>query len=1272
MAKKSDSQKQLIRHKKLLKKKAKATRKSKSKSNNINDKKYKAFDFDKMFNIGNNDKYYESIKNNFSVRLKPYSKIDTAAIFSSLLLNPDYQSSQYRLEKAISICLSFCLGDKKPDYDVVKFILDKSTELFSMMEDPAEDVFISILWFEDEPYKVSTGLWEGGIYQTQLFLDFIEDAPNNQTNIPIKNKLRAILKISDLIITRLNLHVNEIGAEYQVKTINYAELKKIDDLISQVTISSFSDSKYLPSIDISNVELYKQELGASDLEENPFFVFDNKKSLLLLPSAILACIKRQIITFIRLCYSDELLDSLFFNYQAKKIRQIKLLKKFQDIPIEFYKIRDIDGWGYFEAIIDFDKGYFFHFIFLVENLSAIDNNWFYGLSKPKKDLEQHIEKSIANAKYYAIEKQSGRKGCTILVPCGYGKGFAMGLDFKFDNQWMLASINSHDLETISKDSDCTPHRVWRIIESLEQIHSMGARIVNLNGFLNLYAYAKKHDYCLIPHESFQDSELNPSNVSITIGSNYQVELRQKVLKDLEKLKIYHYKHGWLKVIRGFSDSLFSKNEKYNIYCPEEIDRKLLQCVYVDNDYQLWIEQNIIEKIDFSIQFLFFESALSWIEKIITIIKKFGLTIPNNLNVWHLSFDFSDDFGKIQDCPSSEEILSCFSNEFIEPVLYSKFETKFADGLRQEHNYSEQALILSLLSCICDSNKIINYKELLNEIIENLDSRYIHLFAANNYREFFISEREEPICIERTDDNNIKLNLGWRCRDRSEGNTVEGKTECTNYLGTLVEAIWNILKKKLSSLDREKLIYNLLVNIEKSDRQKERWKRTIKANLALKEDKENLCSVVQEKIMSLNGASLSSRLVIEMAICECPLIGGKEAGILDIQELMGLASSMHHYGGLSESINYDAIQPKLIISTFGDVMFYPDFYDTVLKSYVNKLNESELSSSIENYAEHFIEPTPVGTINHLFEKEFIEAWLDEFGFSFDGVRLFVDTLEDYGFKKNELVYKASYQELLGLFDDDFLDIAKIIIQHLSIYPRNLWQTIPAPFKESDWQPWRFRRRFSLIMRPIVRFDDNNFLISPQHIRNAVIYLGRSCHYAALDENHFSSKLMKKWIGDTRKTNGLAFNTKVASKFQELGWIVREEIKLTEVLNQKLKEDFGDIDVLAWNQKQKVIAVIECKDLEFAKTEGEIARQLYEFKGQLNEKGKKDRLLKHVHRLQVLNENINKLSKFTRIDCDKIVIKGYVVFSNTVPMVFNGNRSYKDEIEFLTFEQLENTA
>lgn len=119
---------------------------------------------------------------------------------------------------------------------------------------------------------------------------------------------------------------------------------------------------------------------------------------------------------------------------------------------------------------------------------------------------------------------------------------------------------------------------------------------------------------------------------------------------------------------------------------------------------------------------------------------------------------------------------------------------------------------------------------------------------------------------------------------------------------------------------------------------------------------------------------------------------------------------------------------------------------------------------------------------------------------------------------------------------------------------------------------------------------------------------------------------------------------------------------------MEKDYGDIDVLAWDIDKKVVFVIECNDLEFTKNQSEIARQIFEFKGQLNSKGKQDRLLKHVKRMETLKANINGLSDFTDINTG-LVIKGFVVFSNTVPMIFDENRLHKDLIEFLTFEQID---
>ena len=88
---------------------------------------------------------------------------------------------------------------------------------------------------------------------------------------------------------------------------------------------------------------------------------------------------------------------------------------------------------------------------------------------------------------------------------------------------------------------------------------------------------------------------------------------------------------------------------------------------------------------------------------------------------------------------------------------------------------------------------------------------------------------------------------------------------------------------------------------------------------------------------------------------------------------------------------------------------------------------------------------------------------------------------------------------------------------------------------------------------------------------------------------------------------------------------------------------------------------------AYADGEIAKQLYEFKGQKNSRGKKDILLKHVKRVEELEKDLQGLANFTSLDT-KLQIKGLIVFSNIVPMVFDETRSYKEKIDFISYDDL----
>ncbi len=72
-------------------------------------------------------------------------------------------------------------------------------------------------------------------------------------------------------------------------------------------------------------------------------------------------------------------------------------------------------------------------------------------------------------------------------------------------------------------------------------------------------------------------------------------------------------------------------------------------------------------------------------------------------------------------------------------------------------------------------------------------------------------------------------------------------------------------------------------------------------------------------------------------------------------------------------------------------------------------------------------------------------------------------------------------------------------------------------------------------------------------------------------------------------------------------------------------FGDIDVLAWREGSPRVLAIECKDVEFRKTFGEVAEQLADFRGELKPNGKPDVLRRHLDRIDLLAANADAVAR-----------------------------------------------
>jgi hypothetical protein len=197
---------------------------------------------------------------------------------------------------------------------------------------------------------------------------------------------------------------------------------------------------------------------------------------------------------------------------------------------------------------------------------------------------------------------------------------------------------------------------------------------------------------------------------------------------------------------------------------------------------------------------------------------------------------------------------------------------------------------------------------------------------------------------------------------------------------------------------------------------------------------------------------------------------------------------------------------------------------------------------------------------------------------------------------------------------------------------------------------------VLRRPLLQVDEENdptVVFAPGLVRDALYMMIRSFHSGEIPSLQVTSAAMGEWIGHANNVQRKEFNTTVALRMGDLGWQAEPEVNVTKILGRQLDRNYGDIDVLAWHPESGRVLAMECKDLQYNKTIGQVAEQLADFRGGLQSNGKPDHLRRHLDRLDVLNANKTDLMKHLRL-MSPIQLEGHLVFRNLVPMQFSWER------------------
>ncbi len=1202
---------------------------------------------------------------NLERQLDPFHPVKSAALVAGLLTEPSFQANTLRLERLIHLLIAFGSGRKKPrDRDISRWLnKELGMTIFSQFEDPLEDVFVSNVITDEGNVRIFEGTWESSDFYLQRILNVVEKMPDDQDFLQMKLEIRALLKLSEEITTRRQLARFSSGGGEPKGTMKIPSLEKLKQLRQTLTFSTaeldhlgVSPSDLSPFIFESNLrsQLKKQAIGDSLLEQCPI-VYDATKWTVLLPTAISIAVRRHVLDGIASRGYQESFNKHFTEEYWNFLSETPLLGtlKHRNEPIFPKKI---SGKIVFDFVMGIDEGRYLQVISIVDGIEGYLNHGFSASEQDEKELSKEIDIKVKEAKSHFCHQKGFKQGMTLLIGCGYGRPSIFYHSQETAN-WWVEIVSAPERYILGWISESSPFLLWKLAKQKRFLRDQGISIHNINGFLNLYSWWLDTDYMLL----HSDIELGGDPIRLVIPTNCLLETRKKVRSECDRHVLPLPSGQFARVQKGPETYFKEKDDSPQYRCIDSALRGELRGAWVGEKVVWWLAvEPGKSKLSRNTVLRLFEAVYHWMERAAPI---FEDCIQGNVfQVVMIVLDFNE-MHQDQADPVPAHLLPSLlsvSTDREKSAVRVSFRDPFLGGVRNPKNEAERNIIKTILIGVLrlldiDSRSDEELDCLVQKIVPNEDARYVHTFEAKCFRDYIQSyDFPKGIKVDKADNTISQLEVGCVIKNIWSGDRFTEANESVSFLNKVVDVIWKRIRTRLKTLDRANLIEYAFRNIEGNDIEQTRWDNTIRATLALHEKKGLVKGVAIEKNSHFIAAKIASRLIIEMAISECPLDGGMPAGKLNLTSLMADTLYLFHLGGLSDAIYKKVMDPKIQIMPSGFIKSHTGFRVNILEPLGRENQSSQFEYAEENYEKLYEPFKPVRTVSGSFPEAFLIAFESELGISVDALRGVRDTFENLAIEKQKCVFISQRNEILSYCNESklaSLETGKIVLDRFALWPRKSWDTAPEGFAKKDWYPWRFGRRLSLLDRPIVRLEDGEnprHIISPGLLATGVSYILDLYFKAKIEASETESSKMKSWIDSELDRRGHEFAQKVFNAVQNLGYKARLESKVTALLNEKQDRDWGDVDILAWKPGGSNLMAIECKNLRQAKTPNEIAEQLNNFKGEIRSDGERDDLLKHLDRCEYLRSRIRPLTKNLKFGDKDINIQTVVCFSKPVPM------------------------
>lgn len=1206
----------------------------------------------------------------FEKELSNFSLVGAATTVASLCTMVDFQPFTYRLEELLTLISKHSRGEHTPSKNSVTSWMNHYLSSIAHAEDPPEYPFIMKVSSSQGTFRLFEGLATNASSHIEYLCNIFDRADTPSGLIPQMRQTYSLLFLGDLIAERLGLEAY-IGQGYK-KSFTMPAMSVVQKHIEALTFDIADLYLKYPHLDLSafitsDPSTYTQavsdEVGPM-LERFPLFQ-EGDKIYVLAPSFLGGALRRNILEAILAGHHEAWFSMAIADEHRYKATDIfSRISDIEQMPNPFDE-KSIDPklscFTNFFGIFDNNK--VLHISIVHFDSTKVINEGLRCFHKVDKATEDAFSDFLTDHVGTYFKKIGYHEGLHLTMPSSTGEFCSFGIKNIADG-WSSINFSLTDLDVLMSDEGFSFSRIYKYVREINRLHAKDIKLVPFWDTFPLYSQWRLNDF-----KFFTRNMPYPHLNMLAIGFDAALPFCTEILKRVDERTFYvSDDKRYLKFRRFGFNTFFSYDLHKPLYaCYDKIDEKILYGVVKRNEYEWHIKVDAKKHTqNFDILYKFWEMLLNRMLQIV------GNALHLNLKLNPLlliEIDFDPNFDWQHKPTDSEKVIS-------KVKVLDKYHFLLNIGsdilelMMTPENSGERFIMEILLEAVLiASGDIISGDEIKNivRLIEpKNDTRYIHLFEDNRPTSLKRFPLERERIIQGEDESFFSLGLAWDISPFQKPATINGQKECLDFYVQAVDKYWGMLKAQLNLFRKDEIIDFSMRNLNSLKNEGVLWDNTSKAVMALSHDPAETYRVASKQSRERDTASLCNRILIEMANCEC--LGAQAATLINIDELLARIAVLLDLAASRDAISVGLAPAQIIIHENGEIAVDGNIINSLIPKYIQALDEKSFDKAIEEYESHFEERKEGKDFATIYGAALIKAFEDEFKIKPERLLAVYFAINEIALRDNLPQFRIRLSALKKYLQEDEVKITDLeleaVINNFVLFPRAKWEDAPKGFTINDILPWRYQRRLSLVLRPILALDlsdDPEFFINMSLLwSNFDNYMYLILH-GYLKQDFVKSASMTSYLGDATRIEGAAFEYRCQEVLEAGGYIVKPSIEMSTL---GADPSLGEVDLFVWRDKEpNKIFIVECKKLKLAKTVGEIGDQLEKFKGDAD-----DLLSKHLTRVDWIGKNAEGVIKVLGLAAKKPKFFPLIITSNPVPMQFYPNHPNISPQSVINFDMI----